>query len=497
MVEIGTAIFVTLLILIHVVAFGTAFARATRWIFPEGYTAVAVLLGMGLALWGGEVFLLGEAHLLNRQVLCASAVIMLGTSAWSHPWLLARAIPCRIGARGQSPMQVSTMWLAVAAIFGIMIIACAHPPAFGDETQYHWPAAQLWASSGGWVKSPYRLTNGPALAEMLFTVPAMFNSSTAAHAIGVIFLLLITASCASLASAVGVDPLPAALAMLSIPTLLIAAPLSLNDNIAAGFALAAYAALLNGSIDKITRASIIAAAIALMAAVSAKPFAVFAVPGVCGYILYTSCRADRTQAALFTSLPRSFAVAGVVALTLLLWVGHCYRQTGRLWDTNGYAIARNAADPLWNSPNAAGRHARPQDYLLIPVILPTEMTIGRENGPYGNRIGPLLLVFFPLGIAGLRVLERERRHTLYVLLGAAAFYLIAFAPTAPKTRFHLFVWAIAAIVAALGFSWTQRQRASIASVCFAGFMLLVALGTLDACRHIYSFGQFLLPAKHL
>jgi 4-amino-4-deoxy-L-arabinose transferase-like glycosyltransferase len=279
--------------------------------------------------------------------------------------------------------------------------------------------------------------------------------------------------------------------MLSVPALIVCVPVAHNDNIAAAFALCAYAALLNGSTDPPAVSSIIAAALTLAAAVSTKPFTILAVPGVCIYIMYAACRIGNGRQELFRGAARSAAVAITIVLTLLLWAAHCHSHSGRIWDTSGYEMAASPADPLWDSPKAAGRKARPTDYIITPLVFPIEMTIGHERGFSGNRIGPLLLVFFPLGIWGIRSLKREERTTLCFLIGSAAFYLLMFSPTAPKTRFHLFVWGIGAVVAAIGLQWTQLRRPCIARLCFAGFLLLASAGLLDACRHLYSFGHYL------
>jgi hypothetical protein len=481
---IVTAIFALSLVLVHATALGGAFLRATRWVVRDGWTFTALLLGEGLALYGAEIFLLGEARILDRAVIYLSTAIMLGLIAWSRPWELVAIESEDRSAILPGRMRRAILWALAGAVFAALLGACARPTG---EIVYHWAAPLLWADSHGWVNSPYQLTNGPALNEMILTVPALYGSSTAAHLLNLVFLLLLCASCASLALAVGAPPLAGLLAMLSVPVLLAYATASRNDNLAAAFALCAYAALFNASPKPPSGRAVLAATIALAAAVSTKPFMALAAPGVCVYILYTGYRrgADRSQRA--ASVARCAGLATVLVLTLLIWVGHCYQLSGRLWDTRGYTIAQNPSDPLWNSPVAAGRKARLVDYLTTPIVLPVQMTIGHDDGAFGFRIGPLLLVFFPLGIFALRELPSDRRVTLYFLIGSAAFFLWVFSPTSPKTRFHIFDWGIGCVVAAIGFAFTQRQRPWIAYSAFSVFMLLVAVGALDACRYFYSF----------
>jgi hypothetical protein len=493
--ELLIPLFIVAMMLGHAIALGILFLRALHWSFRDRCSLMAILLGIGFALFATEIFVLGEFRVLYRAGFLISTAIAMLLAAQAQPWLLWRAIPAG-GKRGsKNTLERTTMGISAAAVFLSVFGVCAQPPHTEDEVEYHWPAPLFWAVHHGWVESPYRLTNGPALAEMLFTVPALYGSTTAAHILGVIFLLIITMSCASLANAIGVPPLPAALAILSIPVLLVSAPVSHNDNIAAAFALCAYAALLNGSTDTPMRSSIIVATVALAAAVSTKPFTVLAAPGVCGYLLYANYRGGHHRESRRTAVTRSAWVLAAVAGTLLIWAGHCYLHTGQFWDSRGYVMATSPADPMWDSAKAAGRKARLADYLVEPVIFPVTMTIGRERGFSGDRIGPLLLVFFPLGLLGLRGLSPDRRHALYCLIAGAAFYLVVFSPTAPKTRFHLFVWGIGAVVAALGYRWTQQQRPWIARSCFAGFVFLFALGPLDACRHLYGFGHYMFGQK--
>ncbi|MGA2230783.1 MAG: hypothetical protein ABSH22_07775 [Tepidisphaeraceae bacterium] len=492
---IVTAIFALSLVLVHATALGGAFLRATRWVVRDGWTFTALLLGEGLALFGAEIFLLGEARILDRAVIYLSTAIMLGLIALLRPWELVAIESEDRAAILPGRIRRTIMWVSAGAVFAAVVGACPQPTQDIDEIVYHWAAPLLWADSHGWVNSPSLLTNGPALAEMICTVPAMYGSSTAAHLLNVVFLLLFCASCASLALAVGAPPLAGVLGVLSLPVLLYKAPDTRNDSLAAAFALCAYAALFNASPKPPSGRAVVAATIALAAAVSTKPFLALAAPGVCAYIIYTGFRRDAGRSMRKRAIARCCGLGTVLVLTLLVWSAHCYQLSGRLWDTRGYdRIAQSPADPLWNSPGAVGRRARLVDYLVTPIVLPVQMTLGRQhyNEAYGERIGPLLLVFFPLGIFALRKWPPDRRVVVYFLLGSAAFYLWVFSPTFPKTRYNLFEWGIGCVVAAAGYAFTQRQRPWIAYSAFAVFMLVFAFGALDACRNFYSFTQFLV-----
>jgi hypothetical protein len=98
-----------------------------------------------------------------------------------------------------------------------------------------------------------------------------------------------------------------------------------------------------------------------------------------------------------------------------------------------------------------------------------------------------LAAFFPLGLFAIRDMRPDQRTTLYFLIGSAVFYLVILSPTAPKTRFHLFVWGVGSVVAARGFTSLQRRRPWIAHAGFAVFMSLFAYGVLTGWPYFHSF----------
>ena len=494
-------------ILLHAAALGGTFVRISGLRFCDGWTRLAVLGGVGLALFGLELFIVGEIRVLTRTTLLMSTAVTAALMLWNcsggrladsfaMPRRKAAGGSRRFDGAGPRGDRVTALWVALGIVFSLLVIASWRPPTDIDEVDYHWPAPLLWASAGGWVQSPYRLTNGPALAEMLFTVSAVCDNSTAAHLTGVLAVALIAAACGSLAKSVGVGALPAAAAAMSVSALICNGPEALNDKLAAAFALCAYAAMF-GEQEASDSAwpRTLTTALLVSAAISTKPFTLLCVPGLCAYLLRRSMRSARAAGGEGDrSISRRSAIAGAAvlcaasAVTLGVWSAHCYAHTGKLWDNNGYAMASNSSDPLWDNPKAAGRAPRLQDFVTMPIILPVAATLGHESNVYGNRIGPLLLVFGLAGIAGARQLRPEHRFKLSWLLASAAFYLVVFCPISPKTRFHIFVWGIAAVLAAVGWEWTQTRRPTTAQLARYLFLLLLAIGVADASRHLFSFG---------
>jgi hypothetical protein len=275
--------------------------------------------------------------------------------------------------------------------------------------------------------------------------------------------------------------------VLSVPVVLFYAPKAHNDNLAAGFTLCAYAALLNASTQAPSGAAIVAAALAMAAAVSTKPFSALAAPGICAYILYFGFRRGAGRPARARAIARTSRVVAALLVTILIWAAHCYALSGELWDTRGYTIAQSPSDPMWDSPLAAGHKPRLIDYALTPLTFPLKQIAGNPDGFAGYPIGPLLAAFFPLGLFAIRDMRPDQRTTLYFLIGSAVFYLVILSPTAPKTRFHLFVWGVGSVVAARGFTSLQRRRPWIAHAGFAVFMSLFAYGVLTGWPYFHSF----------
>jgi hypothetical protein len=144
MYGLAIPLFVMGMILLHVLALGGAFVRGLRLHFMDGWTRLAGLGGIGLALFGFEVFVLGEIRALTRIALYASSVAMLLLLLWncsservadsfglwrgpSGPLQPARRASCELGRRG------TVLRAAIVVVFGLVLIACWRPPSEWDE----------------------------------------------------------------------------------------------------------------------------------------------------------------------------------------------------------------------------------------------------------------------------------------------------------------------------------------------------------------------------
>ncbi len=473
------------IVLVHVVVLGGWLVRAVGYAPADRWTWFAVVPAIGFAAFGAELFVLGEARLLTRPTLYASCGCMAVLFAWRRPLAgFPRPAPAGAEPPGRRRVLVAVVALTVAVVIG----GCFYPPRREDELQYHWPTPLLWAAHHGWVASPYRLSNGPALAEMFYTVGALFGNPTAAHFTAAGFVVVIAAACGALARAVGGPPWAAAAAAVSIPTFVADAPNAMNDNIVAAFALAAYVPLLCGAGLTPPASAVALTAILTAAAVSTKPFAVLAAAGLVAYLLARAVRPGPARRRMAAS---AVAVGLAVAVTLGVWAVHCRVRTGQWWDTQGYVMAASPADPMWDSAVAAGRLPRLVDRFTTPVLLPLQGSVGKEVGWRGNRIGPLVVVFALLAIPGTRRLGGQGRAKLAWLVGSALFFLVVFSPFSPKTRFHLFVWFSFAVASSVGLQWTLRppRRRLAANLAFAAFVAMALFGPADASRRIFHFDQ--------
>ena len=182
------------IVLLHVFVWGTLAVRWSGFAPRDRWTWWAVVPAVGFAGLGAELFMLGEVRVLTRGAMYASTAVMLAGCVWGRP---LAGWPRRAAA--SRPRREAALAAVVAAAGALVLAGCFKAPAREDELGYHWPAPLLWAGAHGWVASPYRLTNGTALAEMLFTVAALFGNPTVAHLTSAAFLVVIVAACGALA----------------------------------------------------------------------------------------------------------------------------------------------------------------------------------------------------------------------------------------------------------------------------------------------------------
>ena len=458
--------------------------RRTNFEADNVWAQGSICGGVGITLFGLEMLLLGHLNALTRPALAMSSlVIIIGLfRAWPDIRKQRSVLFSRVRA---CVRQERVLALSCALMFALVALSGLRAPREGDELDYHWAAPVFWAQQGRWAASPYRLTNGPALMEMNYTFSACFGSSSAAHWSHTLCLFVLALACAGLARTLGVSPLAAVAACLSCPVIVNQASIAYNDVAAGALVLCAYAALVcrkeGDESAPLPGNSLLIAGILFAGAVSVKPFTLVALPPALLYVYCYGLRAGKGSGSV-TGLRNMGLISGCVALTLCLWAWHTHSLIGHVWDSSGKYMARQPSDSMWQTGQAAGRIPSLTDLAVLPTV-PFVTGILGQREPYGGRTGLLALLFAPIGLSVMHLLSASRRRRLYWLVGAAVAYFLLLGPVALKTRFHIFVWCVGMVVAAIGYSHTKNGRTVIPPRLSVGaYYLLVWIGMTDGAR---------------
>ena len=473
------------LVLLHIAAFAVlavGLLRRTRVRVPSEF-GIGGLMGLGFT--GLFVWLVGHLGLLRPWTLLASAglaatvLAVWAARAWRYD---AAAVS---GAWRDGAWVERLLWLMSAGMVGLIVVSGIRPPWARDELDYHWASPLFWAAAGAWETSPHRLSNGPALAQMTYTLSAVFGSPTAAHWTHTLAALCLVVTAAATARRCGGSPAAAAAGCLSMPVLVNQASIAYTDVFAAAFVLGAFAVLVDR--PGVPPARLLVAGLLLAFAASVKAFTAVAYLPAILLVIVTAARTARTAASSHKLLRASRAAAVLVLPGLVLaalWLLHTSALTGQWLDRSGQYIARSPDDPMLLTGAAAGRIPGWRDVAFLPLV-PAYATVLGQSEPYGGRIGLIAVPFLPLGLWAIGRLPRLRRRRVAGLALAACVYFVVLAPFLIKTRFSIFVWVVLVVVAAVGLKATldlARSRPRLSAGVGVLFALLVLAGMADSAR---------------
>jgi hypothetical protein len=468
------------MLLLHVVCFGYRFTRWTGFVSCDTATKVCTVFGSGLTLLGIEMLALGYIHALNWQAILASTAIVL---------LLL--IPLRRKIFSSIKVCLTNLWIlarynrflsAVCLImFCVIVYSGMRAPIENDELDYHLPAPLYWAKHQQWVASPYRMTNGPAFMEIIYTFSAIFGSYISAHWTHTIFLVVLIAGCAALAKKCGGHPLICSAGVLSCPVIINQASIAYNDVAAAALLVAGYCALFCGAHDETSglpcRSSKIVALLLFAGAVSIKPLTLV---GTLVAAIY--CKQSFRPKALAMIVVYLLPFLAVLAL----WSIHCYHLTGRL---NPYDKSSTGA-PIASSPEfdpndtAAGRLPSLADLMTLPAVPIITGIIG-QNRPYHGRTGLIIAPFCVIAICNLRRLSQRNKSNLLWLLLAAMAYLFILGSVFIRTRYNIFVWALLLCIASVGYAVAKESKSAVLRwLAVISYCLLTLAGMIESAKVI-------------
>jgi hypothetical protein len=397
---------------------------------------LAASVAAGYGVFGLLFAVLGHLHLF--RVPAVLALLTIGVA------LAVSSAEVRAGVR-RMPALASGAWradwiitLAFIAAVGVLVLSAAAPPRQTDELTYHWASPLWWAGHHGLVSSPYKYSNGIALAEIQYTVDAVFGLSTAAHLLDLGFMLLLTGALALVLGRIGLPRIWAAALVLASPMILFEAPITYTDIIFAALSMCALVAVLFAPAP---RRYLIAGAVVAFAA-SVKSLALLAVPG---FLWIDWCEQGESglgnlSARVRPLIAHTLELALPLVLVLALWMLHTWLMVHRLFLTNQFYIAAANLNPV-----APGRVPTVLDVVTLPFLWVIAGLFG-DSAPYGNRIGVVALIFVPVTALLWRRASPDARQRCRFIGVPALLYLVADV-VAARTRFNIYGWLLFAAAA--------------------------------------------------
>jgi hypothetical protein len=370
----------------------------------------------------------------------------------------------------------SVLMTCIGLTLLLVLVSAIKPPYLTDEVEYHWAAAVAWADAGHWIAVPFRYMSGPCLAEMLYLVGAVFHSSTAAHLTHVLFFVTLIAGCASLARTAGGSALAAAAGICATQVFTNQAALGLNDVAFTALSIGGLVALLRTTGSNL-RPAIVAASIALVGAVSIKPFA-FVVALTYGLtVIVIARKASQPKAIKFAAVVMLLAVVGTTAL----WKLHTKYLTGSF--ASPPLIMIPADQSLAQHQEAVGKWPSLGSFVSLPVVPFITPILGQQE-PYGSRTGLIGIPFALLLCLCWKKMTPQHRLWSSVLLGCFLIYFFSVGAFSVRTRYLSYAWALLVCLSAIGVTAARQQWRQPARVAVNTFFCLAVIVGIADSSHV-------------
>jgi hypothetical protein len=455
----------------HVIAFAVIAKRISKISFRFAVANTAFFT-LGYALFGFYIWVAGYLYLLSFEFFLSSSVI----------WAILAVFLCRrhsivrrISASVRSVASLNPFSAGVfAAILAISIISGLRSVAFDDN--YKWQSAMFWVRAGHWVKVPYRLTNGPAMSEMLHIPAAVCGSLTSAHWASTGLWVCAVLNAAALGRVLAIPTPVTIVAILSVPVFTCSASILSSDITTVAFALAGMVMFSDRVQNQITGRSAFLAGVLFAGALSSKFLVLACLPGV--LISFVLMRDRRLSICISATL----ILLVPVLLTACLWLVHTYHLTGSPIDPSGKHMARSPEDPMWMDGEAAGRIPHASDLVRLPVE-PFLTTIWGQEEPFGGRTGLLWLLLLPATAVLFLKRKIDRAHAISFFAIALSFYFLL-GPFVLKTRFLMLFFILMSILSASAFEHRRQFPRWTALTISALFLATATLGILDGTRKL-------------
>lgn len=366
--------------------------------------------GIGAGLIGLLVLLLGLLGLLGNVALSLFAIglTVVALAGFQH-------LPKRFN--GKRPSRPIKLYLTIALFFTITLAFL--PPTNWDGLFYHLKGPKLYLEAGriyGGINIPH--LSFPSLFQMNFLLAMGLRSDIAAQLIHLLFVPLLAGLVYAMATRIlGLDDgWVAVLLLITMPMVLILAPVSYNDLALAFYSVGALYAFLRWQQTE-ARPWIILAGLFAGFAMSLK-YTSFMTPLFIGLALLWEIRHQWRK-----RLPEVLLYGGTAWLVALPWYIKNFFFTGNpfypfvfdglYWDSYRSAAYSEAGTGLgWD--------------IVALLRLPYDMTLAIQDASQDGLAGPFFLGFLPLLLFYVftRVGKRPLRPMRLILLYVLANYIV-------------------------------------------------------------------------
>lgn len=417
----------------------------------NGWGRAATRMAIGLALLGFGFGLLGLAGALNRVgsgALCAFGIVL----AFRSRDQLASA-----------PRSFSALAIAVpGSLLGMSFVLALYPPVAFDETLYHLPTVERFASEGSLpFITELRAPVFPHLDEVLRVPLLLFGSDVSTHLLSLAATLVTTLVVLAWASEAGgeLSGIVAAALFVSAPIVIHLAACGYVEALLTMFVATSFYALERWSRGH-DAAWLAAAAILAGSAAGTKYLGLFWA-AVLGVLVFARSQPDRRL--------RNAAAFGAIALLAMApWYGRILAHTGNpLFPFLGSIFGSS----IWDGLQPPDRSAA--DRLVAMARLPWDVVVSRGRVNQQPPFSPALVLLLPLA---LRRACDDRFVRNLLAIGLAWVVVWSFLP--PDSRYLVPVLPLAAVACAVAMSrWVAPGNAArpLVSVPFVIAILLPGL----------------------
>jgi hypothetical protein len=479
-----TAIVVALAQLLSIFMVGELMLRICRVSIGSIVGRLVCRYWVGAITYGGIWFIFGLLHLLRTEVfvifsmVCVAAFgFSLGTTPRSNLWVSILQV-----------WKVVTRYrilFTILSIYGIlMVMSCFRLLPYGDEIQYLWPSPLHWAKNSTWISSPFRHSDGPILWNVLHTIPALFESNSAAHLLNLSVVPVTCLSAVMIGKKLRIPLVLAGAIPLGIPAFMSSASTCSTDVPSTGLTVyALYLGIIGLRQLRLRNLSIPAIlifaslySVKLTAITVLLPFSLLALRSE---LVETKVLSVATLKPFMLSL---FKVAYIpVLLSMFGWAIRTFVLTGQVYDNRNVLLATGPDHWLWHTGGEVARIPNMAELLVIPV-LPLILPIIGQVEPYGSRTGLACLLLIPAVVSLVRHRTRLREFSdtakLAVwIIGSTWVTYCLVSLLIPKPRFSGYVWPVISIasVALVNQLFGQVTRRVMNFVAFTFVFLSIVL----------------------